>query len=318
MKRTLTLLASMLLLATPAAARGATFRIADSTGDDHGDGSVRYPLRGNFQTGELDLTGFAAYAVEGGTEFEVALARQIRKPDSQVIDFGGSNLTDVARWGFYTFNVDVYIDTDGKPGSGALNALPERNAEIAPENAWERAVILTPRPPEARSALRRYLLRDIKRDKKEAGERLGEARIEALRKEIAEEVETRVFFPTRITVRGNKIRFFVPDEFLGGPASADWSYVVAISVANIDGRLDLRGSMGDVGLRGDTLFVVPLCLSASDECLGGGHEGELDLQTPFVDILVPEGRTQEQVLRSYDLKSDALVKLPGVKPGKPK
>lgn len=313
--RILAALFAALLLASPAAARGATLRVADPAGDDHGDGALRYPLKGDFPPGELDMTGFAAYAVDGGTEFEVAFARQIRKPDSRAIDFGGSSLEDVARFGFYTFNVDLYIDTDGKPGSGAMNALPERNAEIAQESAWERAVILTPRPPEARSALRKFLLRDIKRDKKESGERLGEERIDALRKEIASEVEKRVFFPTRITVRGSKVKFFVPESFLGGPASADWSYVVAVSVANIDARIDLRGSMGDVGMRGDTLFVVPLCLSASDDCLGGGHEGETDLQTPFVDILVPEGMTQEKVLRSYDLKTDALVKLPGVKPG---
>lgn len=302
-------------LASPAAARGATFRLADPQGDDHGDGALRYPLKGDWQPGELDMTGFAALPAEGGTEFEVTFVRQIRKPDPRALDVGGTSLDDVARFGFYTFNVDVYVDTDGVPGSGAQNALPERNAEIAPDSAWERAIIVTPRPPEARSALRRFLLRDIKRDKKEAGERLGEERLDALRTEIATEVEKRVFFPTRIHVRGNKIRFFVPESFLGAPASADWRYAVAISVANVDQRIDLRGSMGDVGMRGDTLFVVPLCLSASDDCLGGGHEGELDLQTPFVDILVPEGAAQEKVLRGYDLKTDALVKLPGVKPG---
>jgi hypothetical protein len=121
------------------------------------------------------MTGFAAIPVDGGTEFEVTFARQIRKPDPRAIDFGGSSLEDVARFGFYTFNVDVYIDTDGKPGSGAMNALPERNAEIASETAWERAVILTPgrRKRVPRSEV---LLRDIKRDKR-AGERLGEERI---------------------------------------------------------------------------------------------------------------------------------------------
>ena len=318
MKRLLLSALASALLASTASARGAAFRVTDPTGDDHGDGAVRYPLKGDWQPGDLDMTGFAAIPVEGGTEFEVTFTRAIRKPDRRAIDFGGSSLEEVARFGFYTFNVDVYIDTDGKSGSGALNALPERNAEIAPENAWERAVILTPRPPEARSALRRFLLRDIKRDKKESGERLGEERIDALRTEIAAEVENRVFFPTRITVRGSKVKFFVPDSFLGGPASPDWGYVVAVSVANIDARIDLRGSMGDVGMRGDTLFVMPLCLSASDDCMGGGHEGEMDLQTPFVDILVPEGASQEKVLRSYDLKTDGLVKLPGVKPGPPK
>jgi hypothetical protein len=115
-------------------------------------------------------------------------------------------------------------------------------------------------------------------------------------------------------VRGGKVKFFVPESFLGSPP-ADWSYAVAVSVANIDARMTC-GEHGDVGMRGDTLFVLP-SLSASDDCSAAATK-EMDLQTPFVDILVPEGASQEKLLRSYDIKTDALVKLPGVKPGPPK
>jgi hypothetical protein len=42
--------------------------------------------------------------------------------------------------------LDLYLDTDGKPGSGQTQALPGRRVRIHPEFAWERALVLTARP----------------------------------------------------------------------------------------------------------------------------------------------------------------------------
>lgn len=313
MKRTVILVLAV-ALATAAYARSPIFKITDPYGDDYGDGTMKYPLRSDMEAGDLDLVSFAAYRVEGGTDFEATFAKQIKKPGPRAVDLGGGNLDELARFGFYTFNLDVYVDTDGVPGSGSTNALPGRNAAIAEANAWERAVVLTPRPYEARASLRRMLLREVRRDKKEQGERLGQDRIDALRGEIADDVEKRVFFPTRIVVRGNKVRFFVPDEFFGGPAQAGWSYVIGVTGADLDVRFDVK-TEGEVQLRGDNMFVIPLAQSPSDNRFGGGREGEGDLQPNFVDIVVPNGTSQKDVLRGYDLQTDRLVQLPGVKPG---
>jgi hypothetical protein len=290
-----------------------TFSVSDPAGDDHGDGMMTYPLNGDFEPGSLDMVAFAAKPKGNGTLFEVTFARPIKRPPARTIDAGGTQINQIAKLGFYEFNIDVYIDTDRKPGSGALNALPDRRAAIAPANAWERAVILTPRPSETQQALKAMMLRDLRRDKRAEGTRLAQDQIDALRRDISTDVETRVFFPTRVYVAGRKISFFVPDEFLGGPARSDWAYVVGVSVATIDVSFDIQSKY----FQGGGLAVPELTYSASEETMGGGREGELDLQPRFIDILVPEGRKQEEVLIDYDLKADTLVQLPGVVPMAP-
>ena len=173
-RRLVTVLAVLLLPLAAAALRPAAeargksviFKLEDPRGDDHGDGSLVYPLRDDFQPGDLDLLSFSARAEDGGTTFEATFARPVRSPGGRTIDIGGGNLNDVARFGFYTFNLDVYIDMDRVAGSGSTNMLPGRVAEIAPENAWERAVCLTPRPYEAQEALRRLMVSAVKRDTK--------------------------------------------------------------------------------------------------------------------------------------------------------
>ena len=63
-----------------------------------------------------------------------------------------------ANGGLYTFNVNIYIDTDRVEGSGRRAMLPGRLAEVAPEGAWEKVICLTPRPVDAREELRRLWL----------------------------------------------------------------------------------------------------------------------------------------------------------------
>ena len=66
----------------------------------------------------------------------IDLATGLRVP----IDNGGTLLTDIATLGFYTFNVDIYVDTDRVPGSGRTAMLPGRKAEVDPASAWEKAI----------------------------------------------------------------------------------------------------------------------------------------------------------------------------------
>jgi hypothetical protein len=295
-------------------AAGSRFTIADPQGDDHGDGTMTYPLRDDLRPGDLDLVSLSAKPVRGGTSFEAVFARPIRGTAGRAIDIGGGVLSQVARHGFYTLNLDIYVDTDRAPDSGSFNALPGRNAEIARANAWEKAIVLTPRPNETKQALKRLMLREIKRDRKAEGERLAQTQLDTLRAEIANDVEARVFFPTRISVAGRKISFFVPDAFLGGAARDTWAYAVAVSGADIEQKLDIQTSIGIAGFRGDAMMILPIFLSASQEAFGGGREGELEFQPALVDIVVPKGLEQEKVLQGYDLKTGARVKLPAVVP----
>lgn len=314
--RALAVLTLALTLALPAAeAAKRTFTVSDPKGDDHGDGGIEYPFRDDLRPGDLDIVQFSARPAKGGTEFEIVLAKPVRQAEGRVVDVGGAKVEDVAKLGFYTFNVDLYIDTDRERGSGSTNALPGRNLRIADTDAWEHAVVLNPRPGVAKEALKRMLLRDYRREKKEDGERLGQDRIDALRSEIGHEVESRTFFPTRVVVTGSKVRFFVPESFLGGPASPDWSYVVLITGADLDPRFDVPS--GDaVGFRGDMLMVVGRSLSPTRERFGGGREGEWDFQSPVVDYIAPAGQTQEALLSGYDIGAGELAAVPGVVPSK--
>lgn len=286
------------------------FTITDPERDDHGDGTLVYPLDGDFVPGILDLVAISAKPQKDGTLFEATFARPVTKPPTRTIDAGGTQIDKICREGFYMFNIDVYIDTDRKVGSGSVNALPGRNAEIDPANAWERAVVLTPRPAEAEQALKRLMLRDVKREKKAEGKRLSDKQLDTLRDEIATDVEQRVFFPTRVNVSGRKIAFFVPDAFLGGPARSDWSYVVGVSGADYTVTFDISSKY----FRGDNLMIRPLAIAPDDYYFGSGHEDEIEFQPAFVDITVPPGMTQEKVLAGYDLDTGELAKLPGVVP----
>ncbi|HEY6572922.1 MAG TPA: glucodextranase DOMON-like domain-containing protein, partial [Candidatus Eisenbacteria bacterium] len=143
------------IAAAPAiAAPTALFTLDDPRGDDHGDGTLVYPLRNDLAPGDLDLVSLSARAEKDGTLFEATFARPIRVPGREPIDAGGMALDRLARFGFYTFNLDLYIDTDGVPGSGLRAMLPGRRAEIDSSSAWERAICLTPRPYQAIEALR--------------------------------------------------------------------------------------------------------------------------------------------------------------------
>ena len=312
------LLLSGASLALPEAARAGEklFSIADPRGDDRGDGSIRYPLNYYGLTpGDLDLLEFSAKRVKGGSEFEVVFANSVKSPARRTSDIGGGGLDAMARLGFYAVNVDVYIDMDRKPGSGGVNTMPGRKATIAADSGWERAVILTPRPFEAKSALKRSLLKSLKEELKEEKTVTAE-QADHLRAQMPDDVERHVFFPTRVRPVGSKIRFFVPDEFLGGPARADWGYVVVVSGADIDSRFDLSAINSTLGPgAGGGLFILPVKPGGAQDRFGGRRDDDFT-QPPILDLVVPKGQTQERVLSDYDPVNGRFVVLSAVVPSK--
>jgi hypothetical protein len=306
-----TLAAALLLAAVPALAGPVIFTVKDPRGDDHGDGKLVYPFDSELNEGDLDLLSFAARAERDGTTFELTFARPVKVPGPEPIDDLGTPLNSAARFGFYQINVDIYIDKDRVAGSGGLEMLPGRHAEIDPAHAWERAVILTPRPHEARGELKRMMLRSLNEDAKKEDGDLTDAQIAALRAQIPGDVEERIHFPHQIRVRGNKISFFVPSSFLGGQARADWSYVVAVSGANLLQSFDLRRLLG----RGSeqALMILPVSPGTWHDRFGGGRENAA-IQPPLIDILVPADRKQETILGDFDARAKRPVVLPGVVP----
>jgi hypothetical protein len=285
------------------------FTLTDPRGDDHGDGGLVYPRRDDLKAGDLDLLSLTATRQPEGTWFEATFARPIAKTDRRVIDAGGGTLDEIARYNFYTFNIDIYIDTDRVPGSGLTYTLPGRKAEIDPANAWEKAICLTPRPREARQAVGRMIAAYAWKDAKARGEKLETIKKRQILEDINHDIDKRIFFPTSIHVLGSKIGFLVPLSFLNnGWAKPEWSYVVAVSGADIYEKIEL-GNLLNIGAEvPDSLYILGIAPgSAWTDRFGGGDEDNPD-QSPFVDIIVPAGMKQEAVLK------EKPVRLPGVVP----
>ncbi len=324
-RRTLVVTAAALVLLTAAAspalaAEPKLFVLSDPEKDDHGDGNLTYPVRSqnDLVRGSLDILSFSAWNTADGTYFDVTFARTITKTERRPIDDGGTMMTDIAKLGFYTFNVDVYIDTDGKPGSGNVRMLPGRNAEVDPANGWEKAVCLTPLPEQAETLLRRTYAEVERNEAKETqDERLSPEQKKEIKAEVSRQVAESVFFPRVVEVRGRVVRFFVPITFLGGPAKAEWGYVVASSGADVTGRYDLvklAGLKPDAPM--DPLFIMRAAPGRTANTFGGADD---DDPTPpaLVDVIVPPGgETQEKILGSGNLKVRVLPKLPAVVPAK--
>jgi hypothetical protein len=314
-------LAAALLLALSAAPPvfGKTlFTLSDPRGDDHGDGNLIYPLNEELDPGDLDLLTFSASSARGGTWFEVTFAQPIRTPEAEVIDDLGTSLRSVARNGFYTFNVDIYIDTDRQPGSGAVAMLPGRFAGVDKASAWERAVILTPRPSETRGELKRLLMRKLNQELRDENSTMSEDTAAELRGQIPEDVDSRIFFPNQVRVRGNKASFFVPESFLGGPAKDTWSYVVAVSGADLLQSFDVSRVLGRASGKEESLMILPVSPGKWSDRFGGGREAAPN-QSPLVDILVPrDQRSQESLLQDFDARSKRNAVLLGVVPAEEK
>jgi hypothetical protein len=306
--------AVMLSAGAVTTAPAVLFTLEDPAGDDVGDGSLLYPLRNDLGPGELDLRSLTASADNGGTMFEATFAQPIRRPDRRAIDAGGGTLDSIATLGFYTFNIDIYIDTDRGAQSGRAALLPGRVAEAAPGSGWERVICLTPRPYLAQGQLARIETRAAERELRATAPRVDDADVEALRAKVTATVNSRAFFPVRVMIAGASVRFFVPASFLGGPAKDTWGYIVAVSGAELEERLDLRATLRIGETAAERLMILPIAPGRRRESFGGGRQDD-PLQPPLVDVIVPVGTAQETVLKDYDIQAKRPVQLQAVMPG---
>lgn len=273
-------------------ARAPDWTLVDAAGDDHGDGELLLPGRGEPGPGELDLLAVRAFHGPDGLELEAEFASPVRRPDGRVVSSTGETLAAVAALGFWTFNLDLYVDVDRLPGSGRADTLPGRLAQLDPETAWERVICLTPRPVEARSRLAALWRDEALRRKDEAKESLGRAELEALERSIAADLEARVFFPQRVTVSGNRVRFEVPRSFLSPEDAARSGWTGVVTAATPELKFDLAALLGRPSAPG--LFVLRIGAGHQLDQVGGGRINDPG-QPPIVDVLL-DG-SQEAALR---------------------
>jgi hypothetical protein len=306
------LLTLLSTLSLPASA-GATFTLDDLRGDDHGAGGLIYPNRDDLSPGDLDLVSFSARSGDGGTWFRVEFARPVRNPRGVVTQVGQNPVQNIARHGFYTFNVDVYIDTDRVAGSGKTDAIPGRGIAVDREFAWERAVVLTPRPEVARTMLEGQLLEEAEEEMRARDGRVSKGRLEHRAGRLKAELDALYAFSSRINVAGRAVEFFVDDAFLGGPASPSWGYTVIVTGADIE-----RSGPPAAGTRRRApMFTMGVARGITYDSFGIRADEDAGL-SPVVDILAGSPGVQERALSEYDAVAARLASVPGVAPdGRP-
>jgi len=297
------------LLATSALADESLFRLDDPKGDDHGTGSLVYPNRPDMQPGDLDLVTFSARLAQEGTWFSVEFAQPVRDPRGEVTQIGQTPIEKLARNGFYTFNVDVYVDQDRIAGSGHTQTLPGRNVDVDRNFAWEKAIVVSPRPDIARTLLELHLDNVYENELRASQGRVSKADIESIRARSQAEVAANYVFPNQIRVRGRRLEFFVATADLGGAASPGWAYTVLVTGADIEqlGRVDFNPT------NRPKLMTMPVTRGIKYDAFGLPADADIN-QAPVVDLLAPDPGRQESVLDDYDVVAGRLAQVPGVAP----
>lgn len=192
-------------------------------------GIDEYSISREIQTGDHDLLSVTAKSHGDATIFEVTFVKPIKVPDDRVVSQAGTTLKSYASNGFYTFNLDLYIDTDRTGGSGRTSALVGRNSQFAPEFGWEKVICLSPQPNYARLMLeqemKQFALEKIAAQKGRATSQ----DIKEVEKAVKSEMKKQIYFPTLVRIHGKALQFSVPTSFLGGTAEHKWNYSAAVT-----------------------------------------------------------------------------------------
>lgn len=285
------------------------FSLEDLKGDDVGNGSLIYPNRDDMEPGDLDLVQVSAEQGSDGIWFTVEMAQAVRSPVGRVTELGQTPIERLARNGFYTFNIDIYIDTDRIAGAGFVEAMPGRRVTIDRNFAWEKAVILTPRPDIARTMLQIYFDKQYEAQVRADKGRVTKTDLEGVETRSEKRVEDLYYFPTKVRVAGRRVEFQVPLEFLGAVPSKSWGYTVLVTGA------DVEQAGSPYALVADTAPMMTMGVARGLTGNQWGIRGDVDPGVPpVIDILAPDRDTQPTVLDNYDTVAGRLAAVPGVAP----
>jgi len=275
------LVACLLLVTTRVLAAPAIVTShSDPAGDDNGAGNLLYPMNRDYQEGDLDLRKFTLSRDTDGFWFEASFANPIRDPSTALTGPGADSVSDFVRKGFYNFNIDVYVDTDRRRGSGNSFTLPGRHLRIDSGYAWEKAVVLTPRPELVRTEL-----------------------LDAMQQQYPEQtvadleasIDQAIYFPTRTKVRGKTVAFFVPHEFFGGSDGGDWAMTVVVTGAKP--YVSVGGMMSNKKTPLEDLDLGVVQSSPGRSPTLFGYTGRTSVP-PVVDVLLPTAQQQAALLSS--------------------
>ena len=287
------------------------FTLTDAKGDDRGAGDLIYPPRDDMQPGDLDLVSLSAETARGGTWFTATFAAPVRSPSDRTSQLGPERLDRIARHGFYTLNLDIYIDTDRRPGSGSTATVPGRYVQIDRRDAWEKAIILTPRPDVARTLMVQNAKRVLEEQRRAQTGVVSGQDFKNIDKTVEETVDRRYFFPTKVQVSQRQIRFFVADEFLGGKANPAWAYTAFVTGAEVEPRQRLV----DMPFKDDSFSVLMMQTGTGRQRDRFSVPPDADPGQPaIIDVLTADPALQARMLSDYDVVAGRPPRLVGAVP----
>jgi hypothetical protein len=303
------LAAALLALSASHVQADELFVLEDVLGDDVGNGELIYPNRPDLQRGDLDLFTVSAEQRKDGIWFVVEFAKPILSPEGRVTELGQTPLDKLARNGFFTFNVDIYVDTDRIAGAGLVETVPGRGVVIDRNFAWEKAIVLTPRPDIARTMLQMYFDDQFEAEVRAKKGRVSKDELEQLEGRSEKRVDDLYFFPTRVRVNGRRVEFQVPEEFLGGLPKESWAYTVLVTGANI------QQAGSPINTSSNRTAMMTMGVARGITTSDWGIRGDVDAGVPpVIDILAPDPDTQPTVLDDYDTVAARLASVPGIAP----
>lgn len=182
-------LVGAVLLSPLAVAETITFK--DPKGDDNGPGTYVYPSNAAYKPGSFDLTDVTIETSGAEITVSATLAAPIEDP------WGSKG------WegnGFSVQMLFVFIDTDGKAGSGHKDGTPGLNVKFAEDSRWEKCLLISPQ-----------------------GSRRLQTEIDSKAKAMAKDL----IIPKRVRVQGRKLVATYDAAAIGTPAKG-WGYQVVV------------------------------------------------------------------------------------------
>lgn len=163
--------------------------------------------------------------------------------------------------GFVANMWDIYIDIDGREKSGYTMALPGRDLMFSDNMGWEKVVIVTP--------LSEIDLFNILREKTDE-------------LEFQNRVED-IVYPDYIRVQRDKVIIKIAKSKLPGISERSGYQCLTMGFARIESP--------------NRLLNRDVRAFATRDDFGGGHDSYGD--PPVMDIIVPEGQDQYEILRNF-------------------
>ncbi|OGQ24190.1 MAG: hypothetical protein A2138_00165 [Deltaproteobacteria bacterium RBG_16_71_12] len=255
---------TLALAAAAAPALAGNVTLTDPKGDDSGPGSYIYPTDAAYKKGSFDLTD--VQVKDKGADLEITIGVNAALEDPW----------ESAKWptpgnGFSLQMFQIYVDTDGKSGSGEQHALPGMNATFADDARWEKVLIVSPQA------------------NKEITSRLEQK---------AKAQKDKVVLPSKVTAKGKKVTALVKKADLLGtlaPEKAGWQVLVSSNEG-----YDKEPNNG--------VLARIVNEFEGQHRFGGGDDGDSDAN--FIDCLAgrAKGAEDEKGAQAAMLKFDAKAK----------